>query len=87
MMEGLGWILSIIVGALAGWIAEQIMKSNQGLLMNIILGIVGAVVGNFLLMLIFGATMGGIFGQLIVAVIGACLLIFIVRAIRGRRTI
>jgi uncharacterized membrane protein YeaQ/YmgE (transglycosylase-associated protein family) len=86
-MEGLGWILSIIVGALAGWIAEQIMKSNQGLLMNIILGIVGAVVGNFLLMMIFGATMGGIFGQLIVAVIGACLLIFIVRAIRGRRTI
>jgi uncharacterized membrane protein YeaQ/YmgE (transglycosylase-associated protein family) len=86
-MEGLGWLLSIIVGALAGWIAEQIMKSNQGLLMNIILGIVGAVIGNFLLMLIFGATMGGIVGQLIVAVIGACLLIFIVRAIRGRRTI
>ncbi len=29
-MEGLGWILSIVIGALAGWIAEQIMKSNQG---------------------------------------------------------
>lgn len=86
-MEGLGWILSIIVGALAGWIAEKIMKTNQGLLMNIVLGIVGAVVGNFLLMLIFGATMGGVVGQLIVAVIGACLLIAIVRAIRGRRTV
>lgn len=86
-MEGLGWILSIIVGALAGWIAEKIMKSNQGLLLNIILGVVGAVVGNFLLMLIFGATLGGIVGQLIVAVLGACLLIFVVRAIRGRRTI
>ena len=86
-MEGLGWILSIIVGALAGWIAEKIMKSNQGLLLNIILGIIGAVVGNFLLMLIFGATLGGIVGQLIVAVLGACLLIFVVRAIRGRRTI
>ncbi len=86
-MEGLGWILSIVIGALAGWIAEKLMKSNQGLLMNIILGIVGAVIGNFLLMLIFGATMGGIVGQLIVAVIGACLLIAIVRAIRGRRTI
>jgi uncharacterized membrane protein YeaQ/YmgE (transglycosylase-associated protein family) len=86
-MEGLGWILSIIVGALAGWIAEKIMKSNQGLLLNIILGIVGAVVGNFLLMLIFGATLGGIVGQLIVAVLGACLLIFVVRAIRGRRAI
>lgn len=83
-MVGVGWILAIILGALAGWIAEKVMKSNQGLLMNIILGIVGAVVGNFILMLIFGATMGGIVGQLIVAVVGACLLIALARAIRGR---
>jgi uncharacterized membrane protein YeaQ/YmgE (transglycosylase-associated protein family) len=83
-MEGVGWVMAIIIGALAGWIAEKIMKTDQGLLLNIVLGIVGAVVGNFLLMLIFGATMGGIIGQLIVAVIGACLLIWIVRAIRGR---
>ena len=86
-MEGVGWIMAIIIGALAGWIAEKVMKSNQGLLMNIILGIVGAVVGNFILMLIFGATMGGLIGQLIVAVIGACLLIAIGRAIRGRRAV
>jgi uncharacterized membrane protein YeaQ/YmgE (transglycosylase-associated protein family) len=84
-MEGVGWIMAIIIGALAGWIAEKLMKSDQGLLMNIILGIVGAVIGNFILMLIFGATMGGIVGQLIVAVVGACLLIAIVRAIRGSR--
>jgi uncharacterized membrane protein YeaQ/YmgE (transglycosylase-associated protein family) len=84
-MEGVGWIMAIIIGALAGWIAEKLMKSDQGLLMNIILGIVGAVIGNFILMLIFGATMGGIVGQLIVAVVGACLLIAIVRAIRGNR--
>ncbi len=84
-MEGVGWIMAIIIGALAGWIAERIMKSDQGLLMNIILGIVGAVLGNFILMLIFGATMGGIIGQLIVAIVGACLLIGIGLAIRGRR--
>jgi len=84
-MEGVGWIMAIIIGALAGWIAEKMMKAEHGLLINIILGIVGAVVGNFILMLIFGATMGGIIGQLIVAVIGACLLIFIYRAIRGNR--
>jgi uncharacterized membrane protein YeaQ/YmgE (transglycosylase-associated protein family) len=85
-MEGLGWILAIVVGALAGWIAESIMKSNHGLLTNIIVGIVGAVVGNFLLMLIFGATMGGVIGQLIVGVIGACLLIALFRLVTGRRT-
>ena len=86
-MEGIGWILAIIIGAFAGWIAEQMMKSNQGLLMNIVMGILGAVIGNFILMAVFGATMGGIVGQLIVAVIGACLLIAIVRAFRGRRAV
>lgn len=40
-MVGVGWILAIILGGLAGWIAEKIMHSNMGLLMNIILGIVG----------------------------------------------
>lgn len=86
-MEGIAWIMAIIIGALAGWIAEQMMKSNHGLLMNIVMGVVGAVIGNFILMMIFGATMGGIVGQLIVAVVGACLLIAIWRAIRGRRAV
>lgn len=86
-MEGIGWIMAIIIGALAGWIAEQMMKSNQGLFMNIVMGILGAVIGNFILMAVFGATMGGIVGQLIVAVVGACLLIAIWRAIRGRRAV
>lgn len=85
-MEGVGWVLAIVIGGVAGWIAEKIMKAEHGLLTNIILGIVGAVVGNFLLLLVFGATVGGIVGQLIVAVIGASLLIWAYRAIRGHRT-
>ena len=36
-MEGFGWIMSIIIGALAGWIAEKVMKFDTGLLMNIVL--------------------------------------------------
>jgi len=83
-MVGLGWILAILIGALAGWLAGKIMHSTHGLLMDIVLGIVGAVIGNFLLMTIFGATMGGIVGQLIVAVVGACLLIGIARMFTGR---
>jgi uncharacterized membrane protein YeaQ/YmgE (transglycosylase-associated protein family) len=75
--------MSIIVGGLAGWIAEKIMKFDTGLLMNIILGIVGAVVGNFLLGLV-GIGLGGLLGQLIVAVLGACVLIFAYRAIAKR---
>lgn len=83
-MTGLGWFAAIIVGALAGWIAEKIMNSNMGLLANIGLGIVGAIVANFLLVAIVGSTLGGWIGQLIVGVIGACLLIWVTRLIRGR---
>ncbi|WP_407491820.1 GlsB/YeaQ/YmgE family stress response membrane protein [Pseudooceanicola sp. MF1-13] len=81
-MEGLGWFAAIIVGALAGWIAEKIMKADHGLLTNIILGIVGALVLNFLLMAIVGATLGGWIGQLIIGIIGACILIGGYRAVR-----
>ncbi|WP_308917725.1 GlsB/YeaQ/YmgE family stress response membrane protein [Jannaschia sp. LMIT008] len=83
-MAGIGWIGSIILGALAGWIAEKIMKADMGLLMNIVLGIVGALVANFILSLVLGSTLGegSWLIQLIVAVVGACALIGIVRAIR-----
>jgi uncharacterized membrane protein YeaQ/YmgE (transglycosylase-associated protein family) len=83
-MEGVGWIGAIIIGGLAGWIAEKIMRSDMGLIMNIILGIVGALVANAILVAIMGDTLNGWIGQLIVAVIGACVLIAIFRMFRGR---
>lgn len=83
-MEGFGWILSIILGAIAGWIAEKLMKGDHSLLTNIILGILGALLGNVLFRAILGTTAGGAIGQLVVAVIGACLLIWLGRLIRGR---
>lgn len=78
---GIGWIAAIIIGGLAGWLAEKFMKSNMGLLMNIVLGIVGAIVANALLGL-FGIALGGWIGYLIAGFIGACLLIAIARAVR-----
>ena len=54
-MEGVGWIGAIIIGAIAGWIAEKFMDAHHGLLTNIILGILGAIVLNWILMLIFGS--------------------------------
>lgn len=83
-MTGIGWFAAIIVGGLAGWIAEKIMKSDMGLIMNIVLGIIGALVANWLLVLIVGSTLGGWFGQLVVGIIGACLLIWVTRLVRGR---
>ena len=82
--QQVGWLLAIIVGALAGWIAEQLMRSNQGLLMNIVMGIIGSIVANALLS-VFGIAFGGVIGYLIAGVIGACLLIAAGRMMSGRR--
>jgi len=81
-----GWLLAIIVGALAGWIAEKMMKSNQGLLMNIVMGVIGATVANGLLA-VFGIAFGGVIGYLIAGVIGACLLIAVGRMLNRQRPV
>ena len=60
------------------------MKSEMGLLMNIVLGIVGAVIGSAILSF-FGVDPGGWIGYLIAGFIGAVLLIWIVRAVQGTR--
>ena len=83
-MEGVGWIGTIIIGGLAGWVAEKIMKADHGLLTNIILGILGAVVLNLILAAIIGWAAVGWFWNFVIAIIGASLLIWAYRAIRGR---
>ena len=80
----IGWIAAIVVGGIAGWLAEQLMKSNMGLVMNIVLGIVGAAVASWLFGLI-GISFGpGWVGYLIAGFIGAVILIFAVRMVRQR---
>ena len=79
----IGWIAAIIVGGVAGWLAEQFMKTQMGLVMNIVLGIIGAAVASWLINQ-FGVSLGGGWvGYLIAGFIGACILIFAARAIRG----
>ena len=79
----IGWIAAIIIGGIAGWLAEQFMKSDISLLMNIVLGIVGAAIGSAIFSF-FGIVLGGWLGYLIAGFVGASLLIWIVRALRGR---
>ena len=75
-------LLWVILGAVAGWIADIIMKSDHGVIEDIILGIVGAFVGGFILNFLgqSGVTGFNIY-SLIVAVIGAVVLIFLGRLI------
>jgi uncharacterized membrane protein YeaQ/YmgE (transglycosylase-associated protein family) len=68
-------IFWIVVGAVAGWIAEKITKSDHSLLMNIGIGIAGAVLGGFLFSL-FDIALGGWIGSIITALIGALILLY-----------
>ena len=85
-MSIIAWI---ILGLVAGFIGSKIVnKSGEGVILDIVLGIVGAVVGGYLFN-VFGAA--GVTGfniySLIVAVIGAVVVLFVYHAIVGRRTI
>lgn len=83
----MGWITWIIFGALAGWIASMIMKTNaqMGAIANIIVGIVGALIGGFVANLLGmeGVTQFNIW-SLLVAIVGSCILIWIVGLVRRR---
>jgi uncharacterized membrane protein YeaQ/YmgE (transglycosylase-associated protein family) len=81
-LNGVGILAAIIVGGLAGWLAEKFMSSQMGLLANIVLGIAGAVVLNFILAA-FGLAYTGWVAYLIIGFIGACILIAAGRAVRG----
>jgi uncharacterized membrane protein YeaQ/YmgE (transglycosylase-associated protein family) len=81
--QGVGWIAAIIIGGLAGFLAEKFMKSDMGVLMNVVLGIVGAVVASAILSFV-GISLGGWIGYLIAGFIGASLLIAVARAFRSR---
>lgn len=79
---GLGLIGSLIVGGLAGWIASSVMKAETGLFVNILLGIVGAILLNTVLQWIGIYAAQSWLPQLVVGAAGASLLIGIARMLR-----
>ena len=85
-MVGLGgFFWAIVIGGLAGWVASMIMKTNasMGLVANIVVGVIGAIIGNLLLPL-FGlsTTDGPTVYSFIVALVGALVLLFLLRLVR-----
>ena len=71
-------LIMLAVGAVAGWLAGQIMKGGGfGLLWNIIIGIVGGVVGGWLFNVLDISLASGILGSLITSVIGAVVVLFV----------
>lgn len=79
----MGWIGWIVLGGLAGWVANMIMKEEGGLFKNIVLGVIGGVIGGWVVELLGGSGVNGFnIYSFIVAVLGALLLIWIVRMIK-----
>jgi uncharacterized membrane protein YeaQ/YmgE (transglycosylase-associated protein family) len=78
----MNWLVTIVVGGIVGWLASMVMKTNaqMGLIANVIVGIVGASLGFWLAGVLGLSASGPIIGW-VVAVLGAALLIFILKAI------
>lgn len=81
-MNVTGLIVFIIIGGVAGWLAGQLMKGRGfGLPVNILVGVIGAFIGGFLLGIVgFSAT--HLVGQIVSATIGAVVLLYVVRLIK-----
>jgi len=81
----MGLLWAILLGILAGWIAGQIWKGGSfGLLGNLIVGVVGSVLGSFTASLI-GLAAQGLLGELVVAVAGAILFLWLVNYFSGKK--
>ena len=75
----MGWLWFIIIGAVAGWLAGNIMRGGGfGLLVNIIVGMIGAIIGGWVFGLLGIGTGDGLIGSLITALVGAILLLWVI---------
>jgi len=86
---GVGIFGTLLIGGIAGWIAEKLTGGDYGLLTNIVIGVIGSFVGAFIANAI-GLKIGMIFsgwffGNLLVAVVGAVVLITVYRMIKGKK--
>ena len=82
-MSGLGWISFLIVGLIAGWVADQVMKRGNGLIENLVVGVIGAYLGA-LIFWFFGLAATGFVGAVVIAIVGSVVLLAILGAVRKR---
>ncbi|MFN6550945.1 GlsB/YeaQ/YmgE family stress response membrane protein [Mycolicibacterium septicum] len=84
-LTSVGWIGYIIIGAIAGWIAGKLVDGGgQGILMNIVIGVIGALIGGFLLSFFLNTAGGGWWFTLFTAILGSVILLWLVGLVRNR---
>lgn len=82
-LTSVGVVGYIIIGALAGWIAGKIVRGGgAGILMNIVIGVVGALLGGFLLSFAFDTASGGWWFTFFTAILGSVILLWLVGMVR-----
>lgn len=80
-LTSVGWIGYIIIGGIAGWIAGMAMKTKFGLLTDVVVGVVGALIGGFLLSFAVDTASGGWWFTLFTAVLGSIILLWLLRVV------
>jgi uncharacterized membrane protein YeaQ/YmgE (transglycosylase-associated protein family) len=80
---GVGFLSMLLIGALAGWIAERVTESNHGIITNILVGIAGSFVGGGLAGLL-DIPVFGFFRTLAAAIVGAIVILYLWRQLRQR---
>jgi uncharacterized membrane protein YeaQ/YmgE (transglycosylase-associated protein family) len=80
-----GFFMMLVIGAIAGYIAEKATNSDHGLITNVLVGIAGAFVGGKIAEILEIPLTGGFFRTLIIATLGAILVLYLWRMVRGRR--
>ncbi len=81
----MGFIFAILIGGVAGFIASHLMNANNSLILNVVLGVVGAAILNFVFGVFLGLWGGNILWQLLTGIAGASLLIWGYREMQKRR--
>src|SRR5437879_11632465 len=85
-MEGIGWLGAIIVGGIAGALAGRFVSGHgYGIIVDVIVGIIGGVVGGWLATNLFHITGSGYIFSFIVSLVGAVILLMLLRLVTGNR--
>jgi uncharacterized membrane protein YeaQ/YmgE (transglycosylase-associated protein family) len=84
---GVGIIAYIVIGGIAGWIASKIMHTDaqMGIVLNVVVGVIGAVIAGYVLSYFVDVKGGGYWFTFFVALLGAVVLLAIVKAVTGGR--
>ncbi len=77
-------LVLVIVGAIAGFLADKVVRNTFGTLMDIVIGIAGSFIGTWVFSM-FNLNLGGLIGEIIVAFVGAILLLLIINLFKGKK--